>query len=297
MPLTQNQSNLIDAARKTRGALRARRCPDRAGATLATMPAMFAPFSFEAVNAFDYDELRPDYAPQAVAWVVERGGLATGSLVVDLAAGTGQLSRRFISLGVDLVAVEPAVNMRAVLEGRLPAVRILDGTAESIPLDDGSVDAVVVGNAFHHFDRRRACGEIARVLRPGKVLALFWAWPLEEHELDHPAIREVEELVEAWREASEIATAYRTWSEPPQTAEEFGPFERGEFPMTHVIPSARLADLYATSSDVASIPAAQRADLLDRIREHARGLPEILRPRGASSTSASGSDHDVHVRR
>jgi SAM-dependent methyltransferase len=237
---------------------------------------MLAPFSFEVVNALDYDELRPDYAPQAVAWVVERGGLAAGSLVVDLAAGTGQLSRRFISLGVDLVAVEPAANMRAVIEERLPAVRILDGTAESIPLD-GSVDAVVVGNAFHHFDRRRAFGEIARVLRPGKMLALFWAWPLEEQELHHPAIREVEKLVEAWREASEIATAYRTWSEPPQTAEGFGPFERREFPMTHVIPSARLADLYATSSDVASIPAAQRADLLDRIREHARGLPEIVR--------------------
>jgi len=47
--------------------------------------------------------------------------------------------------------------------------------------------------------------------------------------------------------------------------------------MTHVIPSERLADLYATSSDVASLPAAARAHLLDRIRQLSRGLPEILR--------------------
>ena len=219
----------------------------------------------------------PDYAPDAVAWVAERGRLAPGSIVVDLAAGTGQLSRRFIPLGVELVAVEPAANMRAVLEERLPAPRVLEGTAESIPLDAGSVDAVVVGNAFHHFDRERAFVEIARVLRPGRGLALFWAWPVEEESLRYPGLREVDEVVESTRESSEIATAYRTWAEPPQAAEGFGPFERREFPMTHVIASERLADLYATSSDVGSLPPAARADLLDRIRHLSRGLPEILR--------------------
>jgi SAM-dependent methyltransferase len=238
---------------------------------------MSAHFNFEVVNALDYDELRPGYASRAVAWVAERGALAAGSLVVDLAAGTGQLSRRFIPLGVDVVAVDPAANMRAVLEVRLPAVRVLDGTAESIPLGDGAVDAVVVGNAFHHFDRERAFAEIARVLRPGRMLALFWAWPIEDESLRYPALREIDEVVESTRESSQIATAYRTWTEPPKAAEGFGPFERREFPMTHVIPSERLADLYATSSDVASLPAAARADLLDRIRQLSRGLPEILR--------------------
>jgi SAM-dependent methyltransferase len=169
---------------------------------------MSAHFSFEVVNALDYDELRPDYAPRAVAWVAERGSLAPGSLVVDLAAGTGQLSRRFMLLGIDVVAVEPAANMRAVLEERLPAVRVVKGTAESIPVEDGSVEAVVVGNAFHHFDRQRAFAEIARVLRPGKALALFWAWPLEEESLRYPGLRELDEVVESTRESCQIATVY-----------------------------------------------------------------------------------------
>jgi SAM-dependent methyltransferase len=241
------------------------------------MPAMSAHFSFEVVNADDYDELRTDYTPDAVAWVAERGGLGPGSMVVDLAAGTGQLSRRFMPLGVDLVAVEPAPNMRAVMEERLPAVRVLEGTAESIPLDAGSVDAVVVGNAFHHFDRERAFAEIARVLRPGRVLALFWAWPVEEQSLGYPGLQEVDEVVGSSLESSRIATAYRSWMEPPQAARGFGPFERREFPMTHVIPSKRLADLYATSSDVGSLAAAARADLLERIRQLSRRLPRILR--------------------
>lgn len=238
--------------------------------------AVVSGFSFEVVDASDYDELRPSYAPEAVAWVARRGSLRRGSVVVDLAAGTGQLSRRFAPLGVDLIAVEPAANMRAVLHERLPTLRIEDGTAETIPRADGSVDAVVVGNAFHHFDRTAAFAEIHRVLRPGGLLALFWAWSLEEEQLALPLLREIDQIVEATRASNEIATAYRSWSEVPGDVHGFEPFERREFPVTHVIPSARLADLYATSSDVASLPPQTRHTLLERIRELGRGLPETL---------------------
>ena len=237
---------------------------------------MSSRFSFEVVNALDYDELRPSYAPEAVAWVAERGSLRSGSVVVDLAAGTGQLSRRFAPLDVDLIAVEPAANMRVVLADRVPTARIEEGTAEAIPCADRSVDAVVVGNAFHHFEGRAAFAEIHRVLRPGGVLALFWAWPLEEEHLSIPRMREIDQVVEAVRASNEIATAYRSWSEVPATARGFGPFERREFPVTHVIPSARLADLYATSSDVASLEEPVRRDLLDRVRRLSRELPETL---------------------
>jgi SAM-dependent methyltransferase len=239
-------------------------------------------FSFETVDALDYEELRSGYAPEAITWVAERGGIVPGSLVVDLAAGTGQLSRRFVSLGVDVVAIEPAANMRAMLEERLPEVRAVDGTAESIPFDEASIDAVVVGNAFHHFARKAAFAEIRRVLRPGGTLALFWAWMLEEQFLRYPWIQEVDAVVQATRASHDIATAYRTWKEPPATAIGFGPFERREFPVSQTIASARIADLYATSSDVASLPAATRKTLLDRVRELARGQPPLLTLSGRS---------------
>jgi SAM-dependent methyltransferase len=239
-------------------------------------------FSFEVVNADDYDALRPDYAPEAAAWVAERGGLGEGSLVVDLAAGTGQLSRRFALLGVGLVAVEPARNMRAVIEQHLPAVRVLDGSAEAIPLADRTADAVVVGNAFHHFDADRAYPEIRRVLRPGGALALFWAWPMEEEHGRYPGLDEVDEAVERVRGESPIATAYRSWFGPPGIAPGFTPFERREFPTTHVVPAARLADLYATSSDVASLPTDARSELLARVAVLSRDLPEMLQLPGRS---------------
>ena len=155
-------------------------------------------FSFETVDARDYEELRPGYAPEAAGWVFERAGLEPGSLVVDLAAGTGQLSRRFLELGARVV--EPAGNLRRVLSETLPSVRVVEGAAEAIPLPDGEAEVVVVGNAFHHFDPEPAFAEIHRVLRPAGVLALFWARSSDEGSI-LPRVHEIDEAVERSRQA------------------------------------------------------------------------------------------------
>jgi SAM-dependent methyltransferase len=233
-------------------------------------------FSFENVSAPDYDELRPTYAPESVRWVAERAGLGPGSLVVDLAAGTGQLSRRFVRLGVRVVAVEPAANMRAVLATNLPEVHAVHGTAEDIPVGDGQADAVVVGNAFHHFDAEAAFAGIRRVLRRGGALALFWGRTDRHADGLRMGIREIDELVERERGSSPIVEAYRAWYEPPEHVDGFTTLERRSFPTTRTMPSARLADLYATSSDIASLPEPQRGRLLERIGELAADLPETL---------------------
>ena len=241
-------------------------------------------FDFEAVNASDYDDLRPNYAPEAVAWVADRGALGEGSLVVDLAAGTGQLARQFTLHKAELVAVEPALNMRRVIQERLPTVRALEGSAEAIPLGDGKADALVVGNAFHHFETERAFSEIRRVLHPSAAFGLFWAWTDDETYRAYPELRRVEEAVECSRAAGGMATAiviaYQGWKDPPSRACGFTPFERAEFPTFHNVPSARLAELYATSSDVASLPPDVRADLLVRIQRISQKLPDLLRMPG-----------------
>ncbi|MCD6022484.1 MAG: methyltransferase type 11, partial [Actinomycetia bacterium] len=221
-------------------------------------------------------ELRPEYSPEAVTWVAGRAGLGPGSTVVDLAAGTGRLSGRFLQIGVNVIAVEPAGNMRAVLRDRFPTVRAIVATAESMPLDDGAVDAVVVGNAFHHFDREAAMAEIRRILRPGGALSLFWAWPADEGQLRIPGMRAIYEAVDGTHAKAAIMAAHRSWADPPSTVDGFDPFERREFSATHVLPAARLADLYATFSDVVSLPRPTRTWLLDRIRQLSRELPETL---------------------
>src|SRR5579875_2800020 len=107
--------------------------------------------SFERV-ASDYERARPAYVEEAVDWALERLGARSGTRVLDLGAGTGKLARQLVSRGLDVVAVEPGDEMRAVLAAELPWVEALAGSAEAIPLEDGSVDAVLVGQAFHWFE-------------------------------------------------------------------------------------------------------------------------------------------------
>ena len=117
-----------------------------------------------------YDRYRPSYAPAAIAWALGERPLR----VADLGAGTGILSRVVQRLGHQVVAVEPDELMRGRLTEASPGVTALAGSAENVPLPDGSVDAVVAGQAYHWFDREKAHPEIARILRPGGVFAALW---------------------------------------------------------------------------------------------------------------------------
>jgi len=126
--------------------------------------------SFDAA-AEEYERARPPYADAAIAWIGERLPLWR---VLDLAAGTGKLTRRLVAAGADVVAVEPGEGMRAVLMRAVPGVEALAGSAEAIPLPDSSVDVVTVGQAFHWFRTEEALREMHRVLRPGGGFALLW---------------------------------------------------------------------------------------------------------------------------
>ncbi len=118
-----------------------------------------------------YDRARASYPSEAVAWALSPAGAAAGLRVVDLGAGTGRLSAVLLGVGADVVAVEPDDAMRALVPA---GARALAGTAEQVPLPDHSVDAVLVGQAWHWFDQQRALVEVRRVLRPGGVLGLLW---------------------------------------------------------------------------------------------------------------------------
>ena len=125
-------------------------------------------------GADDYERARPSYPAAAVARIVREGSIGPGSRVLDLAAGTGKLTRLLVPTGAELIAVEPVDAMRRRLVSIAPDVEVLDGTAEAIPVTDHTIDVVTVAQAFHWFDAPRALTEIARVLRPGGLLALIW---------------------------------------------------------------------------------------------------------------------------
>ncbi len=117
-----------------------------------------------------YARLRPGYPAVAIDLAIPAGA----SRILDLGAGTGKLTGPVLARGPQVIAVEPLEAMLAELRRAFPAAIAVAGTAEFIPLADASVDAIMVGQAFHWFDAARALPEMARVLRPGGTLTLLW---------------------------------------------------------------------------------------------------------------------------
>ncbi|UJP11592.1 class I SAM-dependent methyltransferase [Microbacterium sp. KUDC0406] len=124
--------------------------------------------------ASSYEAGRPDYPFEAVAWMLDR--LTDGARrIVDVGAGTGKLTRVLTEAAEgEVVAVDPDSEMLAALHVQSPQVPTFIGTAESLPLPDASVDAAVMGQAWHWVDPEPASAEIGRVVRPGGVLGLIW---------------------------------------------------------------------------------------------------------------------------
>lgn len=122
------------------------------------------------LQAAEYARLRPGYPPAAIDAAISQDS----RVVLDLAAGTGKLTGALLDRGLEVIAVEPLPGMLAELGRLFPGAQAICGTAEDIPLADSTVDAVVVGQAFHWFHPEKALSEMVRVLRPGGTLALLW---------------------------------------------------------------------------------------------------------------------------
>jgi SAM-dependent methyltransferase len=120
-----------------------------------------------------YDALRPRYPTYALVWGLH-GATRTVEEVAEVGAGTGLLTRSLVDLGLGVRAYEPDAGMLDQLRAGLPGVESGLAPAESLPLPDGSVDAVLAGQAWHWFDPPAAAAEFTRVLRPGGVVVLLW---------------------------------------------------------------------------------------------------------------------------
>jgi SAM-dependent methyltransferase len=216
-----------------------------------------------------YEHARPSFPPEAIAFLADRLDLRRGRTVLDLAAGTGKLTRLLVETGADVVAVEPIKEMRAKLVAAAPSVRALAGVAESIPLPDRSIDAATVAQAFHWFDRDRAYRELGRIVRPGGGLALVW----NTRDVSDPLQASIEAILKPYRDA----VAGRDWKldyDAPARTELFGDWQEWRHPWAQPFDRELLAARFGSVSFVAALPDAERQTLLNRILEAADGLAE-----------------------
>jgi ubiquinone/menaquinone biosynthesis C-methylase UbiE len=222
--------------------------------------------SFSAV-ADAYERARPEYPEEAALWL-------TGEPprdVVDLAAGTGKLTRVLVRLGHRVTAVEPLPEMLDLLRRAVPDAQALAGSAEAMPLPGESADAVVVAQAFHWFDQPAALREISRVLRPGGLLGLVWnvrdesvGWVAELSRLiggEHVGDIDLTGVVDAAGLYRELETEEWRWEQ--------------------AIDRTRLRELVLSRSYCATRPEAEREAILaavERLHDEAAGSGSLAMP-------------------
>jgi ubiquinone/menaquinone biosynthesis C-methylase UbiE len=214
----------------------------------------------------DYERARPGFPPEAIEHLRRELALGPGRVVLDLAAGTGKLTRQLVATGARVIAVEPLTGMRAALERAVPEAEALDGVAEAIPLPDGAVDAVTVAHAFHWFDREQAYREIHRVLRPGGALAVLG--DMRDHQ--SPLQEGVTELLDTIRDHSSINRG----RDAEARAELFSDWEEWRHPWAQEFDRELLRTRIRSVSFVAGLPEPEQSDLLDRVVALADGMPE-----------------------
>ena len=233
-----------------------------------------------------YAEHRPDYARAALHWALAP---APGRRVLDLGAGTGKLTASLVAAGYDVVAVEPDPAMLDELRRSVPTVSALSGSAESIPLPDGSVDAVVAGHALHWFDMTVAGPEMTRVLVPDGILAGLWNvvddrvdWVAEVASIGGSAALGPRDLLSSWPEA----TAH-TYLPGPGERPRFGRPERSAFPHDQRHTADSLTAKIATHAGVLVMPEPEREQTLGRIRAFLASRPETATGDFALPTSTA----------
>ena len=202
-----------------------------------------------------YHRVRPPYSGVLLDRAQEVLGLDASARVLDLAAGTGRLTRELETRFDDVVAVEPDERMRA-LHGTAVA-----GSAEAIPLGAESVEAVFIGEAFHWFDTAAAIGELARVLRPRGGLAIFWThWWETEPPLPERALELLGEPYQRF-----AAQRNPPWDDRFDGSP-FEPLRDERLEEAIVVEPDQLLELYSTTSSLALIPREERDAIFAGVR-------------------------------
>lgn len=223
-----------------------------------------------AQGAADYVQGRPDYPPAIVGWLQRALGLAPGTSVADLGAGTGKFLPSLLATGADIVAMEPVQAMRARLAADYAQVRSIGASAEAMPLPDASLDAVVCATAFHWFATPAALREIHRVLRPGGRLGLVWNvrdtrvdWVarlnalVDRHQGDAPR-----QHSEDWKQVFPFAG--------------FAPLQREEFAYEHTGPAEQvIVRRVLSTSFIAALPPVEREQVADKVRALIAAEPQL----------------------
>lgn len=211
-----------------------------------------------------YELGRPDYPPELGDLLAKEVGLGSETTLVDLAAGTGKLTRCLEGQVGHALAVEPMAGMRTQLRRAVPGVVTVAGTAEQLPLRSGSVDVVTVAQAFHWFDAERASRELRRVLALDGALVLV----NNIQESSDPLSNQLWRVLQRFEHAAPRPDSIRGWRTRLERTHDFERWQHFTLAHEHLLTTpAELEARFDSVSFVLLLPAEDRAALAAALRE------------------------------
>lgn len=231
-----------------------------------------------AARGFDraaeqYEHARPGYPAEAVALVVDECGIGPETRVLDLAAGTGKLTRSLTATRATVLAGEPVGGMAERLSAVLPEARLVRTVAENLPFGIASLDAVTIAQAFHWFDETPALRELARVLVPGGGLALIW----NVRDESVPWVRRFTEIIIEEAGGTPYRRDYTSdrWQALFAENEAFTTLQARRIRNDQNATVDLVVERAASTSFVAALPEAHRVRTLARVRDMLLSHPEL----------------------
>jgi SAM-dependent methyltransferase len=128
-------------------------------------------------RADDYIRYRPSYPTEAISVLRNECQLRSGHVIADVGSGTGFLSELFLKSGNRVYGIEPNEAMRKAGEEYLASYDSfvsIDASAEATTLENGTIDFVTAGQAFHWFVPAAARREFQRILKPAGWIVVMW---------------------------------------------------------------------------------------------------------------------------
>jgi SAM-dependent methyltransferase len=212
--------------------------------------------------ADDYERARPGY-PDAAIYEITKG---RPDAILDVAAGTGKLTRQLHALGFPVVALEPSVEMLRRLKAVEKDIPAIAARAEAIPFRTAGFDLVTVAQAWHWFDPTGASAELARVLRPGGDACILWNF--RDESVDWVA--KLSKII-----GSEGTTEADSDADPLSDSAAFSPSTRHEYWFEQPLHRDLLVSLVRSRSYVASLGPDKQRGVLNRVAELCQEDPQL----------------------
>jgi len=136
-------------------------------------------------KAENYTKYRPSYPQGFINHLVNEVGMNCESIVADIGAGTGILTKLLACKVKKIIAVEPNKDMLKVCRKHLKGIKNftgIDASAENTSLPDSSVDFITAAQAFHWFDREKSKSEFKRILKKNGKVIIVWNFKYADYD-------------------------------------------------------------------------------------------------------------------